>query len=92
MKHVCPPGLKASFRSKLINTDGCPSEPIALGGPEGTFSQYLVQPLGYHRGGNCGPGWEMVRSLTHVGEIGAGDSTAEDQLVCLLRAGTTSWP
>ena len=45
MKHVCPPGLKASFRSKLINTDGCPSEPIALGGPEGTLASILFNPL-----------------------------------------------
>lgn len=45
MKHFCPPGLKAWFHSKLINTDGCPSEPVALGEPEGTLASILFDPL-----------------------------------------------
>ena len=45
MKHFFPPGLKASFCNKLINTDGCPSESIALGEPEGTLASILFNPL-----------------------------------------------
>lgn len=56
------------------------------------ISQHLVQPLGCYRGGNWCPGREMVRLAHSCGRNwGGGDSTAEDQLVCLPRAGTISW-
>lgn len=45
MRPFCPPGLKASFLSKLIDIDRRPLEPIALGEPEGTLVIISVNPL-----------------------------------------------
>ena len=72
MKHFFPPGLKASFCSKLINTDGCPPESIVLGEPEGTLASILFNPLDITEEETEAQGGRWSDWLTHVGEIRGG--------------------